>query len=98
MCLYKDYLFIGLSKLREKSSTFGKLPFAKNANQAGIVIVHLPTKSISGKITYLSSLDEIYDVHVLADKIRPNILNTLNDDYKEGLSIPGSTFWKRKKE
>ena len=32
------------------------------------------------------------------DKIRPNILNTLNDDYKEGLSIPGSTFWKRKKE
>ena len=98
MCLHKDYLFIGLSKLRENSSTFGKLPFAKNANKAGIVIVHLPTKSISGKITYLSSLDEIYDVHVLADKIRPNILNTLNDDYKEGLSIPGSTFWKRKKE
>ena len=31
MCLHKDYLFIGLSKLREKSSTFGKLPFAKNA-------------------------------------------------------------------
>ena len=27
-----------------------------------------------------------------------DILNTLNENYKEGLSIPGSTFWKRKKE
>jgi uncharacterized protein (TIGR03032 family) len=98
MSLHKDYLFIGQSKLREKSSTFGKLPFAKDANQAGIVIIHLPTKSIAGKITYLNSLDEIYDIHIFADKIRPNILNTLTDDYKEGLSIPETTFWKRKKE
>lgn len=98
MSLHKDYLFIGLSKLRKKSSTFGKLPFAEKANQAGIVIVHLPTASIAGKINYLSSLDEIYDIHILRDKIRPNILNTLTDDYKEGLSIPESTFWKRKKE
>jgi uncharacterized protein (TIGR03032 family) len=98
MSLHKDYLFIGLSKIRKKSSTFGKLPFAEDANQAGIVIVHLPTASIAGKINYLSSLDEIYDIHILRDKIRPNILNTLTDDYKEGLSIPESTFWKRKKE
>ena len=98
MSLHKDYLFIGLSKLRKNSSTFGKLDFAKNANQAGIVIVHLPTKSIAGKINYLTSLDEIYDVHILKDKIRPNILNTITDDHKEGLSLPDSTFWKRKKE
>ena len=52
MSLHKDYLFIGLSKLRKNSSTFGKLDFAKHANQAGIVIVHLPTKSIAGKINY----------------------------------------------
>ena len=98
MSLYKDYLFIGISKLRKNSSTFGKLDFAKNASQAGIVIVHLPTKSIAGKINYLTSLDEIYDVHILKDKTRPNILNTLTDDHKEGLSLPDSTFWKRKKE
>jgi|TARA_B110000116_G_scaffold107851_1_gene93661 uncharacterized protein (TIGR03032 family) len=98
MSLHKDYLFIGQSKLRKNSSTFGKLPFAKDANQSGIVIVHLPTASIAGKITYLTSLDEIYDIHILADKTRPNILNTLTEDYKEGLSIPETTFWKRKKE
>ena len=95
MSFHKDYLFIGLSKLRKNSSTFGKLPFAEKANEAGIVVVHLPTKSIVGKITYLTSLDEIYDIHILADKTRPNILNTLSDDHKKGLMIPNTTFWRQ---
>lgn len=93
MSLHKDYLFIGLSKLRKNSSTFAKLDIAEKANQAGIMIVHLPTGSITGQITYLSSVDEIYDVHVIPDFIRPNILNTLTADHKMGLSIPGNTFW-----
>ena len=98
MSLYNDYLFIGLSKLRKNSSTFSKLPFAHKANEAGILVVHLPTKSISGKITYLTSLDEIYDVHILENKKRPNILNTINEGYKDSLMIPGSTFWRKHKE
>jgi len=98
MSLHKDYLFIGLSKLRKGSSTFGKLPFAEKANEAGIIVIHLPTKSIVGKITYLTSLDEIYDIHILADKTRPNILNTLTDDHKNGLSIPTSTFWRKEND
>jgi uncharacterized protein (TIGR03032 family) len=93
MSLYKDYLFIGLSKLRKKSSTFGKLDFAEKANQSGIMVIHLPTGSIAGKITYLTSLDEIYDVHIIPDKIRPNILNTITPDYKLGLMTPKNTFW-----
>lgn len=93
MSLHKDYLFIGLSKLRENSSTFGKLDFAKSANQAGILVVHLPTGSIAGKISYLSSLDEIYDVHILPDKIRPNILNTKTPDHNTGIMTPEATFW-----
>jgi len=93
MDLYQDYLFIGLSKLRKNSSTFAKLDFAEAANEAGITIVHLPTASIAGKISYQTSLDEIYDVHVLADKLRPNILNTLKPEHKMGITIPNSTFW-----
>ena len=27
-----------------------------------------------------------------------NILNTLTEDYKDGLTLPQTTFWKRKKE
>lgn len=98
MALHKDYLFIGHSKLRKNSSTFAKLPFAEKANQCGIVIIHLPTASIAGKLTYTSSVDEIYDIHVLPDKLRPNILNTTTEDYKGALMIPGATYWAAPKE
>ena len=95
MSLNKDYLFIGLSKLRKKSTTFSKLPFAKNANESGIIVIHLPTAKIEGKILYQNSLDEIYDIHILKNKIRPNILNTRSDTYRQGLTIPNTTFWKK---
>ena len=75
-----------MSKLREGSSTFEKLiPNIKN-NVAGIIAVHLPTKSKYGSIMYDSSLDEIYDVHILKGKTRPNILNTLTN-YKDLINI-----------
>ena len=97
MSYYNDYLFIGLSKLRESSSTFGKLvPNIKN-NKAGIMIIHLPTKSKVGGIIYDSSLEEIYDVHILKNKIRPNILNTIKPIHKESLSLPDKTYWKKGK-
>ncbi len=93
MSLHKDYLFIGLSKLRKNSSTFAKLDFAEKANQSGIMIIHLPTASVVGKFSYLSSVDEIYDVHILPNKKRPNILNTITDDHKAAMMIPGATYW-----
>ena len=95
MSLIGEYLFVGLSKLRKNSSTFGKLKFAEKANRAAVVAVHLPTGSVAGEITWLSSLDEIYDVHVLADRRRPNILNTRTDDHKAAVMIPETTFWAR---
>ncbi|MCB9234338.1 MAG: TIGR03032 family protein [Bacteroidia bacterium] len=93
MALHDEYLFIGLSKLRKNSSTFAKLDFAQNANVAGIAVIHLPTGAFAGKIEYQTSVDEIYDVHVLPGKVRPNILNTLKEDYKNGLMIPNATYW-----
>ena len=93
LAFHGDYAFIGLSKLRQNSSTFAKLPFAKQAQQSGIVIIHLPTGATVGQIVYQTSVDEIYDVQVLPNSIRPNIVNTDKPDYKMGLHIPGTTFW-----
>ncbi len=98
MSYYNDFLFIGMSKLREGSSTFEKLiPNLKN-NVSGIIVVHLPTKSLYGNIIYDTSLEEIYDVHVLRGKSRPNILNTIKPIHKNSLMIPSSTFWKKDKK
>lgn len=93
MALQGDYLFVGISKLRQNSSAFGKLPFAAKAKQAGIAIIHLPTGSLAGQIHYHISLDEIYDVAVLPQKMRPNILNTRNAAYLQGLTTPDATYW-----
>lgn len=93
MAYHQGYLFVGFSKLRKNSSTFAKLPFAAKANQSGVLIVHLETGSIAGQITYETSVDEIYDVHTLEGKMRPNILNTLTNDHYKALMIPGSTYW-----
>jgi uncharacterized protein (TIGR03032 family) len=93
LTIHNDYAFIGMSKLRKNSSTFAKLPFAETANQCGIKIVHIPTQALVGEIMYQSSVDEIYEVEILQNTIRPNILNTINPIHKYSLSIPGKTFW-----
>ncbi|MGB0523283.1 MAG: TIGR03032 family protein [Flammeovirgaceae bacterium] len=92
---YGDYVFVGLSRLRKNSSTFAKLTIADKALQAGIAIFHLPTGAFIGDIKYQSSVDEIYDVQVIPNMIRPGIMNTLKPDHKLGLSIPESTYWAR---
>jgi uncharacterized protein (TIGR03032 family) len=96
MTLMGDYLFVAHSKLRKNSSTFAKLEFADKADNCGIIMLHLPTGAIAGKITYLSSVDEIYDIHAVPHHMRPNILNTLTNDHKQGVSTPKATYWAKK--
>lgn len=90
-----DFAFIGLSKVRENSSSFGKLKIAEAANSAGVLIVDMCTLQLIGKITYDQSVNEIYDVQILPDMLRPSILNTLNEMHTQGLSLPATTYWGR---
>lgn len=90
---YGDYVFVGLSRLRQNSSTFAKLAIANKALQAGIAIFHLPTGAFVGEIKYQTSVDEIYDVQIIPNMLRPGIMNTMKPDHKLGLSIPESTYW-----
>jgi len=93
LSIHNDYAFIGFSKLRKNSSTFAKLSFSDKANFSGIKIIHLPTQAEVGEIIYKTSIDEIYEVAILPNMIRPNILNTINEVHKFSLSIPEGTFW-----
>lgn len=95
---YQDFAFIGVSKLRKESSSFGSLAVSDSKQNAGVIIVQLSTNKIVGKIEYENSVEEIYDVKVLPNLKRPSILNTEKEDYKLGLSIPNRTFWGRSAE
>lgn len=89
---FGDYLFIGVSKLRHNSSTFRDLPIAETS-YAGVVIIYLPMKAIVGHIKYETSVEEIYEVKVIPNTIRANILNTEKGIYKQALHLPNSTYW-----
>ena len=93
MTMVQDYAFIATSKLRQNSSTFKHLKIAQNADVASIVAVHLPTGAIAGKLTYLASVDEIYDLLAVPGLKRPNLLNNLNEVHKTGLVTPYGSFW-----
>ncbi|HRN42676.1 MAG TPA: TIGR03032 family protein [Vicingus sp.] len=96
LSFYQEFAFIGFSKLRKNSSTFAKLSFSDKANFAGIKIIHMPTQAQVGEIIYETSVDEIYEVSILENSVRPNILNTTDDIHKYSLAIPTTTFWAQK--
>ncbi len=98
MSLCGDHLFIGLSKIRKKSSSFGKLEIAEKANFAGVAVIHLPSGTTVGMIKYSASVDEIYDIHVLQNMQRPNIMNTESDKHYRALMTPDATYWAREIE
>lgn len=88
-----DYLFIGLSKIRQTSSAFKDLPIAETAQVSGIAIMYLPYKSIIGTIKYENSVDEIYDLQILENQRRPGLMNTTKDTFRKCIVTPDSSYW-----
>lgn len=93
MAYYKEYVFVAISRLRKNSSTFSKLDIANQSDDAKIMIIHLPSASIQGEIKYHTSVDEIYDIQVLPNKMRPNIMSNSKSDHKLGVVLPSATYW-----
>ncbi|MEQ9008289.1 MAG: TIGR03032 family protein, partial [Ekhidna sp.] len=62
MSFYNGFLFIGLSKIREDSKDFGKMPIASKNPIAGVAIVNLRTKQVEGILEYQNAVKELYDV------------------------------------
>jgi hypothetical protein len=97
MCKHGDFLFIGTSKLRKSSTTFKALEIDKEADKAGIVVVHLPSAKVVASMQWHNSVDEIYDIQVLPDTRRANILNTYQDTHHKALMLPNTTYWSKEK-
>ena len=93
-----DYLFIGLSKLRKNSSSFHDLPIAEKAKHCGVVVLHLPTGSIVGQLTYTASVEELYDIKILPGLRRPNVLNHHKEAHRIALSLPDTGYWLKTEE
>jgi uncharacterized protein (TIGR03032 family) len=95
MAYEQGYLFVAHSKIRRDSSSFGKLQLQDQESPAGITVIQLNTGAIIGEINYADSVEEIYDLRILSDIIRPNILNNQKEESKLAISTPGKTYWGR---
>lgn len=91
-----DYLFIGLSRLRQNSSVFRDLAITKDAIHCGVEIIHLPTGANVGHIRYQTSVEEIYDVQILPNSLRPGVLNHTTDTHRLALHTEEAAFWAQK--
>ena len=98
MDIVGDYLIIGLSKLRTTSKAFQDLPVSKRSVFAGVVVVYLPSGSVYGYIKYENSVDEIYDVKVLPETIRPGLLNNQRPEFRQAVALPRQQFWAKKRD
>ncbi len=93
MAKHGDFLFIGLSKLRQNSSTFRDLPIAQKALECGMAIVHLPSGNQIGFLKYENSVEELYDIQILPDMKRPGILGIDSPEFRRALVTPTDAYW-----
>lgn len=65
------YAFVGLSKIREKS-TFGGVPIAEDRKKlkCGVGVIHLPTGRLAAHFEFVTGVEEIFDVQLI-----PNMRN-----------------------
>jgi uncharacterized protein (TIGR03032 family) len=96
MAEHGDYLFIGLSKIRERTA-FKSLPISEKSTHAGIEIVHKPSLSVMGQIIYEDTVEEIYDVQVLPDMMKPCLVAPHDGIHEMAICAPDLYFWKTKK-
>ncbi|NND68441.1 MAG: TIGR03032 family protein [Halioglobus sp.] len=89
-----DYLVVGMSLLRDTRS-FGGLPIEESdeALMCGVSFVHKKTGDIAGTFRYLSTVEELYDVHVLPGQQRPGILGTGDNAHRDALALPDQGYW-----
>lgn len=96
MCEYGNYVFVGVSKPRESSKTFEKLPTSVKVQEAGVLVFFKPTWSQVGEIKYSDTISEIFDVQIIPNFQRGNILNT-SGIYNQSIALRGKNFWKKTK-
>ena len=89
-----DYLFVGVSKIRRRS-TFADLPVSETAGTAGVVVVHAPSGRVAGRISFRSSVEEIYDVAVLPEVARPGLVGPGQDVLGRAIPTAEGGYWAR---
>ncbi|WP_462161074.1 TIGR03032 family protein [Microcystis aeruginosa] len=94
LAFWKNYAFVGLSKLR--SAVFSGLVLEERllatGHQAlcGLMVVDLNTGEIVHSLIFNDTIEELFDVVVLPGVIRPKLLGLQNEDIERLVCFPES--------
>ena len=95
MCEYGNYVFVGVSKPRESSKTFEKLPASVKIQEAGILVFFKQTWTQVGEIKYSDTISEVFDVQIIPNLQRRNILNT-SGIHNQSINLNNKKFEKNR--
>lgn len=69
-----EYLFVGISRAKKESSSFGKLEIPNYKEACGISVVHLPSGNLVGEMTFSKPINDVYDIIVYPQKRSPQFI------------------------
>ena len=88
-----EFLFIGLSKLRTTSESFGDLPIAAHSPVCGVAVFNLRTGKLVGQLKYENTVEEIYEVRVLPNAVRPYIMSIDKNEHDGVITVSDGVYW-----
>ena len=95
LSIINNLAFIGISKVRENSSTFSKLDDSVKADYASIYIVDINHGAILGQLTFKGGIEEIYDIRLLNGIRNVGVFGLYDDRHSSAVISPEEVFWKR---
>jgi uncharacterized protein (TIGR03032 family) len=98
LAYHRGILFVGLSKLREKRGPQG-LPIEEESGSliAGVAAVEAASGRVLGILEFITGVEEIFDLHVLPDILRGEILSPQQWFDQPSIATMKGAFWERER-
>jgi uncharacterized protein (TIGR03032 family) len=98
LSIINDIAIIGISKVRQKSTTFSKLDESVRAEHASIEFIDIKSGMGLGQLVFKNSIEEIYDVQLLPDIRSVGIFGLYDERHRQGVTTPDDVFWRKQKQ
>jgi uncharacterized protein (TIGR03032 family) len=96
MQIFDDYLFVGLSKLRNKSSNAFDIPISKKQLACGISILSKHTGELLAELRYEKDINEIYSIQIFPQTDSAILFTKDMDAWKYSVDTSLKSFWMNK--
>ena len=93
-----SHIFIAFSKARSSNKMFNDLPVSKSAKNAGIIAINKKTMQVVGKLSYNSTVEEIYDIQSINTFGRIGMFPFEKPEYLNSIELGEQIYWIKRKD